>query len=284
MQTINTLYKISRGREKPYLIILLLLSVLLIGACSDNATPEPSPVPTATTALAIIAEPTETASSQVSPTASSTVEIAASPSVVSAASAGETATDTGTITSPAVTSPTAGGSDTGGSSAARDADGACLTESALDLAGYPNLEESMGCAIQEASFDPVAINEFGEGPEYDRFMLWLSKTGQIIVLLSNATWQGYLDTWTEGEAEIQCNPYDGPTESPPLPRRGFGKLWCSNPEVQEQMGTIEREERLCQHAVIQRFEQGRLIACFEDATIRYFRILEDGSWDHLFVQ
>jgi len=31
--------------------------------------------------------------------------------------------------------------------------------------------------------------------------------------------------------------------------------------------------------VLQRFERGRLLACFEDATIRYFRLLDDGTWD-----
>jgi hypothetical protein len=50
------------------------------------------------------------------------------------------------------------------------------------------------------------------------------------------------------------------------------------------MGTIPREERLCQHTVVQSFENGRLLACFEDATIRYFRLLNDGAWDLLIVQ
>ena len=47
---------------------------------------------------------------------------------------------------------------------------------------------------------------------------------------------------------------------------------------------IDREERLCQHLVVQSFEQGRLLACFEDATIRYFTLLNDGAWDLLVVQ
>ena len=67
-------------------------------------------------------------------------------------------------------------------------------------------------------------------------------------------------------------------------RRGFGKLWCSVESVRLALGTIDSEERLCQHAVVQRFEQGRLLACFEDATIRYFRVLDDGTWDMEMVQ
>jgi hypothetical protein len=45
------------------------------------------------------------------------------------------------------------------------------------------------------------------------------------------------------------------------------------------LGAVPREERLCQYAVLQRFQSGRLLACFEDATIRYFRILDNGTWD-----
>jgi hypothetical protein len=155
----------------------------------------------------------------------------------------------------------------------------CEIESSLDLAGYPDLEQQMGCPLDIATFDPIAINEFGPGPEYDRFMLWFSDEKQIYVLYPDNKWETFPDTWEEGDATFSCNPLEGEAESPPLPRRGFGKLWCSDPELQEVMGTIEREERLCQHAVLQRFETGRLLACFEDASIRYFRLLDNQTWD-----
>lgn len=155
----------------------------------------------------------------------------------------------------------------------------CEIESNLDLAGYLNIEERMGCAQAPAKFDPVAINEFGTGPDYDRFMLWFGSEGNIYALLPDGTYEVFTDTWQEGDPTFTCNPLEGDPQSPPLPRRGFGQVWCENPELQEAMGTIEREERLCQHAVDQRFAQGRLLACFEDATVRYFRILDDGTWD-----
>jgi hypothetical protein len=137
----------------------------------------------------------------------------------------------------------------------------------------------MGCALEAAQFDPVAINEFGDGPDYNRFMLWSSSEGTIYVLLPGGAWEVYADEWQEGDPTFTCNPLESEPDSPPLPRRGFGKLWCEMPELQTTMGTIDREERLCQHTVDQRFEEGRLIACFEDATIRYFRLLDDGTWD-----
>lgn len=156
----------------------------------------------------------------------------------------------------------------------------CLIESDLDLIGYPNLEEKMGCPVEPALKEPVGINEFGEAQPPDRFMLWFSHESAIYVLLPDGTYTIHEDTWVEEEdPTYPCNPTDGEADSPPLPRRGFGKLWCNNPQIQATMGFVPREERLCQHSVLQQFENGRLLACFEDATIRYFRLLENGAWD-----
>ncbi|NJN84477.1 MAG: hypothetical protein HC802_20815 [Caldilineaceae bacterium] len=154
----------------------------------------------------------------------------------------------------------------------------CGIESDLDLAGYADLEARMGCPTDVASYDPVALNEYGPGPEFDRFMLWFSSESTIYVLLPDGSWQRYDDTWQEGDPTFTCNPLKGEPESPPLPRRGFGKVWCEVEGLQETLGTIVREERLCQHTVTQPFPGGRLLACFEDATIRYFRIMDDGTW------
>jgi hypothetical protein len=162
---------------------------------------------------------------------------------------------------------------------ARTTDDECLLETDVDLAGYEEVEAKMGCPSEPASFDPVGINEFGPGPEFDRFMLWFSSEQQIYVLYPDQTWEVFDDTWTEDQPTFSCNPLDGTPESPPLPRRGFGKLWCAMPELQEVMGTITVEERLCQHTAVQRFERGRLLACYEDATIRYIRLFDDGAWD-----
>jgi hypothetical protein len=152
------------------------------------------------------------------------------------------------------------------------------------LLSYPDLASYLGCPLADASFDPVAINEFGTGPEFDRFMLWFSSENQIYVLLPNKVWQVYPDTWTEEQPTFTCNPLDGEATSPPLPRRGFNKVWCTVEGLQAAMGTVEREERLCQHTVTQPFEQGRLIACYEDATIRFFRIMDNGAWDQVLTR
>ncbi|MEZ4658518.1 MAG: hypothetical protein R2911_13185 [Caldilineaceae bacterium] len=234
---------------------------LFLAAC--GAEDEPTPLPVTPQPA-----PTATATSTPSPTAPPTVT--------------PLPTETPEPQAPAAATPE--NSAEAAVAGVKDADGACLIESNLDLAGYPNLHEQMGCALDAASFADVAINEFGEGPDYDRFMLWFSSNQEILVLLPNQTWEAFPDTWTEDQPELTCTPDGIEASSPPLPRRGFGKLWCTVGELQQIMGTIPREERLCQHAVVQPFEQGRLLACFEDATIRYIRILNDGAWDQVFVR
>ena len=137
----------------------------------------------------------------------------------------------------------------------------------------------MGCPVAKATFDPIAIDEFGPGPKFDRFMLWFGTELTIYVLYPDGTYKTFPDTWKEGDPTFTCNPVGGKAKSPPLPRRGFGKIWCTEPGLQETMGMVLREERLCQHAVLQKFEAGRMLACFEDATVRYFRLLDNGTWD-----
>jgi len=160
----------------------------------------------------------------------------------------------------------------------------CSQEADIALANYPDRQQLMGCALGPAIFDPVAINEFGPGPDFDRFMLWFSHEQQIYVLRPDKRWQVHPDNWSEDQPTFACNPLGGEATSPPLPRRGFGKLWCEEDGLQEIMGTIIREERLCQHTVLQPFQNGRLLACYEDATIRYFRVMDDGAWDQVLVR
>jgi hypothetical protein len=252
-------------RSIALLALCLMAASFLLAACGEDSPPTPTPTaaPTPTPAPALpTLPPTESIlPAESTPTAA---PVAASPlTVTSSQSQSATAPLTGTTPPPI----------------------ACAIEPNTDFVGYGDIVGRLGCPLAEGSYGAVAINEFGEGPDYSRFMLWFDDENQIYVLQPQRTWLAYTDTWEEGQPEISCNPenVDEP-ESPPLPRRGFGKLWCTVEGVRESMGTIEREERLCQHSVVQRFERGRLLACFEDATIRYFRILDDGAWDMEMVQ
>lgn len=253
-----------RRRWATWLATGCMLAVL--AACSDEE-PTPTPAPAATPVAAAV-----------SPTAP--VEPSATVNEATAYPYPPPVTQVAPVTQVTTATVTAQGATAVFEPLQVDEGGNCTIESHLDLAGYPELEQKVGCPVEEASLDDIGINEFGPGPDFDRFMLWLSNEGQIYVLFPDNSWQSYADTWTEEQPTYSCNPFgDGEPDSPPLPRRGFGKLWCEQPELQEIMGTVPREERLCQHAVLQRFPDGRLIACFEDATIRYFRLLDNHTWD-----
>lgn len=233
---------------------VLLGAVLLLAGCGEPEQPTPSPTPPLPPTLSV---------DRVPPLPVETLPVrVALP-----------AQPTGLLATPTVSVLTV------------DQEGSlCDLDYDLDLAGYPNLYRTLGCPVAESSSAPVAINEFGKGPGYDRFMLWVSERRQIYVLLADWSWQAYRDSWEEGQPELSCNPLEVSPSSPPLPRRGFGQLWCSVAGLQQALGLIEREERLCQHAVMQPFERGELLACFEDATIRYFTLFSEGTWQLLTVQ
>jgi hypothetical protein len=255
-------------RQRWTTLFVLAITVVMLAGCGGDA--EATPMPTATAAEAAATNTSAPATNASEPTALAEATTAVDATAITA-TAGVTTASQLTPTSEAT--------------AIEESDSGCAIEPNPDLVGYDDVIGKLGCPISEGANDTVGINEFGEGPDYKRFMLWFGSEGQIYVLAADGRWLAYTDTWQDGDPEIACNPENlDPATSPPLPRRGFGKLWCTVDTVRTSMGHIDREERLCQHAVVQRFQQGRLLACFEDATIRYFRILEDGAWDMELVQ
>lgn len=275
--------------------LLLFIVVLLMSACGDDTpatvTATPAGVPLLPTVVATttpsIAE-TPPISSLPDPTRTPTLTMTSPLTVALPLTQSEAVTAAAVITVSGIQVPlttTAGnlGPETVPFTDSPPAE-TCAIATDVALLSYPDLHSYLGCALAEASFDPVALNEFGAGPEYNRFMLWFGSENQIYVLQPDKTWQVYADTWTEDQPTFTCNPLEGEPTSPPLPRRGFGKIWCAVEGLQETMGTVEREERLCQHTVTQPFTRGRLLACYEDATIRFFRIMDDGTWDQMLTQ
>ena len=270
-------FKIVSFRRYCYHVVVLLVLSLLLMACNRDDNPEPTATPAIELPPTATVAPTATAySTQSDDTSGQATE----------GNGGTGSTNTESTEGADNTNSGVGTDSSEGETAEQAAETVvCDIQSDMDLDGYAELlnlddvVESMGCPRGDALTEPIALNEFGPGPDFDRFMLWFSHEQQIYVLFPDGTWQTFEDTWTEEQPTFLCNPLDGEATSPPLPRRGFGKVWCMEEEVQAQLGTIEKEERLCQYSILQEFELGRLLACFEDATIRYFRILDDGSWD-----
>ena len=73
-------------------------------------------------------------------------------------------------------------------------------------------------------------------------MFWRDDTRQIYVLYNDGTWQEFPDTWTEDEPEYSCPADDTPSTTPPTPRRGFGKVWCTEPGVRDRLGNTLMDE------------------------------------------
>ena len=73
-------------------------------------------------------------------------------------------------------------------------------------------------------------------------MFWREDSRRIYVLYSDGRWEWHDDTWREGDPAFTC----GTQQSPPTPRRGFGKVWCEHDNVRQGLGNatdVEGGER-----------------------------------------
>jgi hypothetical protein len=101
-------------------------------------------------------------------------------------------------------------------------------------------------------------------------MLWRSDSDLIYVFYDDGTWAAYRDTWREGDPEYTC----GVPTSPPTPRRGFGKVWCTYHAVRNGLGDATEGEWGSESAV-QDFVNGTIWRIPSGATLVIF---EDGTW------
>jgi hypothetical protein len=127
-----------------------------------------------------------------------------------------------------------------------------------DLLGRP-----WGAAIQSAS----AMQQFAHGRMYyaargtDRYSVYPTiyvfcgdaESGQVLSSQPNAFFE---DTWTEGQ-----DPGGGPAPTPGLyyPRRGFGKVWRDNPNVQNCLGYATTPDEVGFPITVQPFGAGILL-------------------------
>jgi hypothetical protein len=87
-----------------------------------------------------------------------------------------------------------------------------------------------GCPGAPALFSTGAEQPFDKG-----FMVWVEAQALIYVLFDDDTsphWAIYSDTWEEGEP--MCDAGEVPPGSY-QPQRGFGKVWCEVPGVQDRL-------------------------------------------------
>lgn len=85
-------------------------------------------------------------------------------------------------------------------------------------------------------------------------MFWRSDIASIYALPANQPYARFDDTWDDSQPAYGC-PEFGPSETPPTPQRGFGKVWCNNPSLREALGNATGAETLAE-ANVQEFEDG----------------------------
>jgi photosystem II stability/assembly factor-like uncharacterized protein len=109
------------------------------------------------------------------------------------------------------------------------------------------------------------------------WMFWRSDTREIYALPDGAPYARFADTWDEGQPEYSC-PDGFPAQTPPTPKRGFGKVWCNpdNAVVRDRLGNATGEERAFESSV-QTFERGVIFGT--DRGVTYILPLDVDGWE-----
>ncbi|MFN8457020.1 MAG: hypothetical protein U0401_20535 [Anaerolineae bacterium] len=129
----------------------------------------------------------------------------------------------------------------------------------------------LGCPT--GSQRPLMAEQSFEGG----LMFWRSDTRSIYVLPFNQPYASFADTWDESQPVYLC-PEFGPPQTPPTPQRGFGKIWCAQPQLRQLLGRATGQERPFA-ALIQEFATGLILQT--DQGVIY--IFENGSnrWEEI---
>lgn len=85
-------------------------------------------------------------------------------------------------------------------------------------------------------------------------MFWREDNDMIYVVYNTGAWAQYLDAWRESQPEFSC----GTPESPPTPKRGFGKTWCTHGSVRNGLGDAINHE-WSESVLVQDFADGTLL-------------------------
>lgn len=131
----------------------------------------------------------------------------------------------------------------------------------------------LGCP-RNAGHTSFSAEEAFEGGS----MLWRQDKDQIYAIFNNGAWQGFVDTFVEGDPQFEC----GQASSPPSPQRGFSQVWCRHGEVRANLGNaIETEIGFCMQGggpcdVFQDFDGGFMF--YSQRFRAVYALFNDGTW------
>ena len=134
------------------------------------------------------------------------------------------------------------------------------------------LDERTGCPTAPEKGITTSYQPFEHG-----FMFWRQDTRQIYAVYDDGLWQVFQDTWQEGEPEYSCPDDSTPRRTPPTPRRGIGKAWCTQPGVRDKLGRALQDENGNTRPV-QDFQQGVMLSIIERDVPVYALLTPTQRW------
>ena len=127
--------------------------------------------------------------------------------------------------------------------------------------------ERLGCPTNGGNGSVwMAMQTFDGG-----VMFWREDNDDIYVLYNSGGWARFDDIWLEGDAEFTC----GSQESPPTPKRGFGRIWCDHNSVRNGLGSA-RDAEWGAAGATQDFERGSIVLAPSGRT--YVLYNDNGTW------
>ena len=143
---------------------------------------------------------------------------------------------------------------------------ACSRSPLAQFAGEYN-RNRLGCPSTGGNSSVwMAMQSFDGG-----VMFWRDDTDKIYVLYHSGDWARFDDVWLEGDAEFSC----GTQESPPTPKRGFGRIWCDHNSVRNGLGNA-RDAEWGAAGATQDFERGAIVLAPSGRT--YVLYSDNGTW------
>lgn len=246
----------------------LLVVLLLVGLTLANLLGGERVNPSAT--VGVVAGITATATPEavippatVTPTLGPLLETESPPVVVPTET--PTPTETPSPTATSTPTPTATPTSTPTATPTATSTPACpaVTGPFADL--WREEQERLGCATNAAHTSWTAVEDFEGG-----WMFWREDNDRIYAVYRDGTWQGFSNTWREGDPTYTC----GTATTPPTPLRGFGKVWCTYTYVRGGLGSATDLERGFE-GTVQDFERGSILRMDTGTTYLFFG---DGKW------
>lgn len=238
-------------QAKSYAWILVALAALIVIALGVAIVSQPvatAPTPTSTTDLVSLPPP-DTAEPSVTPRITVT-RIESTPTLTDASSPTPTNTPKSTSTlRPRIADVTAPSS-------------CVVTGPFANL--WAQLQSRLGCASGSAQTVQGAAQVFERGRMY-----WRGDNLMIYAVITGGRWEVYGDRWVEGHPDYSCQ-----ADTPGVPVRGFGRVWCDQSSVRSGVGNSTVAE-YAMEITVQQFAGGLIMQTDDRILVLY----NDGSWE-----